>query len=116
MIWIPWDLGVLMALVHFNINIFMETNKEITYVVYYSIEKMSKSFGGTEVKLLSEKMYRTSPNRYKSIGCLGVDIEVMNIKTFLSYEMVEDIAYTPYGQIISDEFIARIIKEGTNRK
>lgn len=90
----------------------METNREISPIIYGAIERLKNSFGGTEVKLLSEKMYRITPDEFTPLGKLGVDIEIMGIKTFLGCEsMAEDIACTPYGQMIADEFVARVIKE-----
>jgi len=84
---------------------------EISPIVYAAIERLKNSFGGTDVKLLSEKMYRLKPDENSSIGRLGVDIEIMGIKTFLGCEsMAEDIACTPYGQMIADEFVFNIIK------
>ena len=73
---------------------------------------LKNSFGGTEVKLLSGKMYRITPDEFTPLGQLGVDIEIMGVKTFLGYESIaEDIACTPYGQILADEFVAMVIKE-----
>jgi hypothetical protein len=90
----------------------METNRKISPIIYGAIEKLRNSFGGTDVKLLSEEMYRKAPDEYTPLGKLGVDIEIMGIKTFLGCEsMAEDIACTPYGQMLAEEFIAIIMKE-----
>lgn len=88
-----------------------EKNREISPIIYGAIEVMKKSFGGTEVKLVSEVMYRTAPDEHTPLGYLGVDIEIMKIKTFLGCTIAEDIACTPYGQMIADEFIFMVIKE-----
>ena len=89
----------------------METNREISPIIYSAIERLKNSFDGTEIKLLSEKMYRTTPDEFTPLGKLGVDIEIMGIKTFLGCEsMAEDIACTPYGQMLTDEFVATVIR------
>lgn len=57
-------------------------------------------------------MFRKEPDEFAPIGELGVIIEIMGIKTFLGYTYVEDIAYTPYGQILADEFVSLTLKTG----
>ena len=87
-----------------------ETNRDISPIIYGAIKRLQNSFGGTKVKLLSEKMYRRTPDEYCALGNLGVDIEIEGIKTFLGCELhAEDIACTPYGQMIADEFVFKII-------
>jgi hypothetical protein len=89
----------------------METNREISPIIHGAIERLKNSFGGTEVKLISEEMYRLAPDEFSPVGKLGVDIEIMGIKTFLGCESAaEDIACTPYGQMLADEFVHRVIK------
>lgn len=85
-------------------------NKEISLLIYGAIERIENSFGKTEVKLISEKMYRIAPDEYAPLGKLGADIEIMGVKTFLSCSLAEEIACTPYGQRIADEFVAKVIK------
>lgn len=85
----------------------METNREISPILLSAIERLKFSFGGTDVRLLSNKMFRITPDEFTPLGKLGVDIEIMGIKTFLSCEIAEEIACTPYGQMIADEFVAR---------
>lgn len=71
----------------------MENNSEVSPIIYGAIEILRKSFGGTEVKLISEKMYRREPDEWTPLGKLGVDIEINGIKTFLGCESIaEDIA------------------------
>jgi hypothetical protein len=90
---------------------FKDYNEEISLHIYGAIEKLRKSFGGTDVKLISEKMYRIAPDEFTPLGKLGVDIEIMGIKTFLGCESAaEDIACTPYGQMLADEFVATVIR------
>lgn len=89
----------------------MEYNREISPIIYGAIERLKNSFGGTEVKLLSEKMYRIAPDKYTPLGRLGVDIEIEGIKTFLGCEScAEDIACTPYGQMLADDFVYNVLK------
>jgi hypothetical protein len=90
----------------------METNREIPPIIYGAIERLKKAFGGTNIELLSEEMYRLPPSEFCQLGYLGVDIKIEGIKTFLGCEsMAEDIACTPYGQMIADEFVFMVIKE-----
>lgn len=93
----------------------METNREIPRIIYAALDVMRNCFGGTEVKLLSKKMYRLPPDEYAKAGRLGVDIEVMGIKTFFGCESnAEDIL--TYGQPIADEFVAMLIKDAYPEK
>ncbi len=93
----------------------METNREIPLIIYAALDMMRKCFGGTEVKLLSEKMYRLKPDENAKAGRLGVDIEVMSIKTFFGCESnAEDIL--TYGQPIADQFVAMLIKSAYPEK
>lgn len=92
-------------------------NREIPDIIHSAIERLRMSFGGTEVELLSEKMYRLPPDGFTPLGKLGVDIKIMGIRTFLGCEsMAEDIACTPYGQMLADEFVARVVKEAYPEK
>jgi hypothetical protein len=91
----------------------MEQNRKISPIIYGAIDKLKKCFGGTKIELLSEEMYRQPPSEFCPLGYLGVDIKVEGIKVFLGCEsMAEDIACTPYGQSIADDFVFRVIKEG----
>ena len=88
----------------------MERNREISPMIYAALDIMRKCFGGTDVKLLSEKMYRLKPDEYAKAGRLGVDIEVMGIKTFFGCESNAENILT-YGQPIADQFVAMLIKD-----
>ena len=82
-------------------------NTEISPLIYEAIKIIKKSFGGTDVELISEKMFRTQPNRYYPYGNLGVYIKVDGIKTFLGCESnAEDICL--YGLHIAEEFVANV--------
>ena len=82
----------------------------ISPIIYAAIERIGYSFGGTEVKLLSEEMYRRAPDEFCALGRLGVDIEVDGIKTFLGCGIAEDMSCGPYSQMIADEFVWYTIK------
>ena len=85
--------------------------KEISPIIYGAIERLKLSFGGTEVQLLCKEMYRLKPNEFSPAGDIGVDIKIEGVKVFLSCpNMGEDIACTPYGQKIADEFVFEVIK------
>lgn len=89
----------------------METNREISPIIHGAIKRLRNSFGGTNIELISESMYRQPPSEFCPLGYLGVDIKVEGIKVFLGCEsMAEDIACTPYGQMIADQFVFDVIK------
>lgn len=55
-------------------------------------------------------MFRLPPDEYTPLGKLGVEIEIMGIRTFLGCEsMAEDIAWNPMGQLIADEFVYTVL-------
>ena len=90
----------------------MDLKKDsISKSIYIAIDKLKTRFGGIDVKLLSDEMYRTEPDEFCEIGYLGVDIEIEGIKTFLGCSsMAEIIAYEPYGSLVADEFIYTVLK------
>jgi len=57
-------------------------NKEIDIVIHQAINLMRETFGGTEVQLISDKMFRSTPNKECPLGCLGVTITVEGKKHF----------------------------------
>lgn len=87
------------------------TTMEITEVIYVAIDMMKKSFGGSDVELLSNELIR---KKYSGINkfSLGVYIKICGIKTFFRYEVAEDMVITPssYGQRLADEFVLTYIK------
>lgn len=88
-------------------------NSDLPKSVDIAINIMRNSFGGTNVKLVGEKLYRTKPDEFCKLGRLGIDIEIEGVKTFMGIEsLAEDIAFLPppYGQMIADEFVYNIIK------
>jgi hypothetical protein len=91
----------------------LKNNMEISPVVYNAVELMKNSFGGTDVKIFSEKKYRTQPNEYSPIGVLGVDIYIQDIIVFLSYSISENISV--YGQYLADSFVFDILKDEYKR-
>ena len=97
-------------------------NKEIPPAIPIAVEFMRKSFGGTEVEIVSES-YRLEPSEDAPAGALGCDIEVKiphiemtPIKTFLQNSIAEDIAWSNlgggshYSQMIADEIIFSLLK------
>lgn len=100
-----------------GITMEIKENMKISPIIYGAIEIMKKSFGGTDVQLLSTEMYRLPPDEFAKAGRLGVDITINGVKTFLGHEsMAEDIACTPYGQMIADDFVYTIIKNGNKNR
>lgn len=95
---------------------------EIPPAISIAIEFMRKSFGGTEVEIVSNT-YRLEPSQDAPAGALGCDIEVKiphiemtPVKTFLRNSIAEDIAWTNlgggshYSQMIADEIVFSLLK------
>lgn len=81
-------------------------------MIFAAIDVIKNCFGGLEVNLISEKMYRRAPDEFTPLGKLGVDIEINGIKTFLGCEsMAEQIMCNPMGQMIAEEFAYTILSE-----
>jgi hypothetical protein len=79
-------------------------NTDISPVIYSAIEILKKSFGGTNIELVSFAMYRNSNNQ------LGVLIRVEGILSFLGCESnAEDIC--TYGIKIAEQYVFNISKE-----
>lgn len=91
--------------------------KEIGPAIYQAIEIIKNCWGGIDVEIISEGMYRLPPDEFAKAGRLGVDItlkpsntNIPSVKTFLGYEsMAEDIAWTPYGKMIADHFVWELL-------
>ena len=83
---------------------------EIPKIIHLAIERMEICFGGTEIKLISEEMYRLPPDEFSPVGKLGVDISIMGIKTFLGCESMAELICQPMGMMIAEEFVFNIIK------
>jgi len=85
-------------------------------MIHAAVAVLSKVVGVDEVKILSDEMYRKEPQedlttQYGiSIGALGVDISINNIKTFLPYEKCEDLIMYPTGSFVAVEFVHEILK------
>jgi hypothetical protein len=83
--------------------------------ILIAVEFMRKSFGGTEVEIVSEA-YRLEPSEDAPAGALGCDItvkildyEMTPVKTFLRNSIAEDMAWS-YGQMIADEMVFMLLK------
>lgn len=97
-------------------------NKEIPPLICIAVEFMRKSFGGTEVEIVSDA-YRLDPSEEAPAGALGCDIEVkiphiemIPVKAFLQNSIAEDIAWanlgggSHYSQMIADEIVFSLLK------
>lgn len=88
----------------------MKENRAISPIIYEAVEILRKSFGGTNVKILSKEMYRLTPDEYSKAGRLGVDIEIEGIKVFFGCESNAE-SILEYGQHMADQFIFDIMKK-----
>lgn len=79
-------------------------------MIHAAVAVLRKVEGVDEVELLSDEMYRTEPNEECNIGCLGVDIKINNVKTFLHYELCEDLIMCPWGAFAAVDFVHEILK------
>lgn len=94
-------------------------NKEIPPSICIAVEFMRKSFGGTEVEIVSD-CYRLDPSEDAPAGALGCDIEVkiphiemVPVKFFLRNSISEDIAWSNFNglaQMIADEMVFFLLK------
>ena len=95
---------------------------EMPAAIPIAVEFMRKSFGGTEVEIISDA-YRLEPSEDAQAGALGCDIEVKiphiemtPVKTFLRNSIAEDIAWTNlgggghYSQMIADDIVFSLLK------
>ena len=96
--------------------------EEIPTGIKVAVEFMRRSFGGTNVEIVSE-VYRLSPSKDAPAGALGCDIhisipnyEMQPIQMFLSNYIGEDMAFHRLGgapqiaQMIADEIVFGCIK------
>jgi len=77
-------------------------------LIYWAVDQMRESFGGTEVNIISTEMERTEPTEFAKAGVCGFRCEIEGIKTFIPYSACEDM--TAYGQHIADELVFMTIK------
>ena len=85
---------------------------EIAPQIHQAIDILRKTFGGTDVELISTEMYRKPPSEFCALGYLGVDISIEGKRVFLGCEsMAEEIAWNPLGDKIAEDFIYNILKE-----
>jgi len=84
----------------------------ISKIMYAAIAELEKAFGGTDIKLVSEKMYRKPPTEFAKAGMLGVDVLVEGIPVFLPHESVAEEILWNIGRInLAEEWIWQIIKD-----
>ena len=84
--------------------------------ILIALDKMRNSFGGVEVTIVSD-CYRLEPSEDAPAGALGCDIEIkipnsemVPLKLFFRNSLAEDICWTPYGQLMADEFVFDAIR------
>jgi hypothetical protein len=89
-------------------------------MIHAAIVMIEKVAGVESVELVSTEMYRLEPEEDLTtqygikIGSLGVDIIINDalsgaFKTFLGYEMCEDMIAYPNGIFITQEFVDAVI-------
>jgi hypothetical protein len=84
---------------------------EISPVIYEAIEVLRSRFGGTDVQLISDDMFRLEPTEYAPAGRLGVYVEIEGIRVFLGCESNAEDMLGPLGGAFADEFIYAVMKE-----
>lgn len=97
-------------------------NREIPPAIPLAVEFMKKSFGGTDVEIVSEA-YRLKPSEDAPAGALGCDIHIKipnhqmdPVKLFFRNSIAEDIAWNNMGgasglaQMIADEIVFECLK------
>lgn len=94
----------------------METNKDIPKIIYLAIDRLKLCFGGTDVEIIGEKMYRLKPSIDAKAGKLGIDIKINGIKTFLGCESMAEPICEPLGQYVAEEFVAMLMKDAYPEK
>ena len=90
-----------------------ELNKDMNPMILAAVGMLKKVDGVLDIKIVSDKMYRSAPMNDYPMGRLGVDIvisydDVGDVKTFLAYGDVEDLIMYPKGMFIAVEFIDAI--------
>ena len=85
--------------------------KEIAPSIHSAIEVLKSRFGGTDVRLISDDMFRLEPTEDAPAGRLGVYIEVEGIRVFLGCESNAEQMLGPLGGLVADEFIYSVINE-----
>lgn len=97
-------------------------NKEIPAGIKIAVEFMRRSFGGTDVEIISEA-YRLSPSEDAAAGALGCDVHVKipgvdmkPVKLFLRNSIAKDMAFNNMGgapdiaQMVADEIVFECIR------
>lgn len=79
-------------------------------VINDAVNIMRACFGGTNIKIISDKLLREEPSEYAKAGRLYVDIEIEKVKTKLYYSDAEDM-HTPIGQLIAEEYVWKVVSE-----
>jgi hypothetical protein len=96
----------------------MENIKEVPPAIPIAVEFMKRSFGGTDVQIVSEA-YRLAPSE-DALGC-DVEIKIPSVdmkpvKLFLRNSIAEDMGWNAMGgspqlaQMVADEIIFECIR------
>ena len=91
-----------------------EDLSQISPIILTAIEVLKKTFGGTDIELLSTEMYRLEPDEYAKAGRLGVDIKVQGVKTFLGCESAAQ-PILEWGMPIAEQFVYEVLKPYINK-
>ena len=86
-----------------------EDLSEISPIILMAIEVLKKTFGGTDIELLSTEMYRLKPDEYAKAGRLGVDIKVQGVKTFFGCDSMAR-PILEWGMHIAEQFVYEVLK------
>ena len=80
----------------------MKEDLTISKIIAKTIELLQEEYPEYDIKLISKEMYRQPPTEYALAGHLGVDIEILGIKTFMGHELhAEDMLCHPLGEMRS---------------
>ena len=91
-----------------------EDLSNISPIIYQAIDILKSQFGGTDIKLVSDEMYRLEPSEDAPAGKLGVNIQLEGITAFLGLEsMAEQIAV--YGDAVAQEYIIGVYRAYNNQ-
>lgn len=93
----------------------MENLSELPPAIPQAVDIMRMMFGGTEIEIVSG-CYRLEPSDDAPAGALGCDIavkipnwEMIPTKLFFRNSIAEDIAWSPYGELVARQYVFEII-------
>jgi len=91
-----------------------ENNRDINPMIHAAVAMIEKVDGVESVEVLSDEMVRLTPTEEAPAGVIGVHIIINDelsgkFKTFLGYEMCEDMVMYPNGIFFTQEFVDAVI-------